>query len=838
MGAETSVLEGCEWGPHVDCPPKFPWEMSPITKPDGTSATVFETKNADTKDEEFLRKSAYTLRGLRHPNIIRFIGCGQSSDGFWLATESVLPLFTFISDMSSQELCVGFFDLLQAIDFLHSKLGMCHNNVCLPSIFVSTDGSWKLSGLEFACRFTEATQDFLERYRAFRHENSLAPEEKASMVRTDGYRGQARDVFAFGALVDMVLDLVKEKDDCANMLEQQLSVCLNPDPECRPHVSSLLNLTVFRSDVIEILKFLRHVTAKTDTEKKEFFSHLMPRLRHLPEMTIARRLVVPLLARFVLLDEWAVAHVLPHLLSPKGSSCRKSSSFVQGLLPEHLFRQYVINHIYNIFHVYDCHVRLVLLEHFSNYVNMFTRQQLEDDIFLQILLGVRDTDDRLVAASLRALSDLVPVLGGDFVVGGVRKPFFFHGMPKVASQNLTNMSVPHNMMTILADHKPLLKDLAASSNKTSAMERTATEREKKLREREERREEARLKREERKYQLKERPTVKRQDSSGQEDSQGQVLDLIIEQVGSVDNDGEKGALTPTTDKNSHDGQDVSTSIVKDTLDNENPEWSDWEDTDQQIIDEIELELQAMHSLVDMETKLQTSPSPYRSHSPPSPPPVKVDWSENDVERTEGVHSIKVGDSLHLEAKHGHANTMNKVEHIMTSVVESWGTDLEVSNKTKSEKSQNSRSSSSNNESLKLNVSAKNQSKKASDTRIMDDLGAGFDIKSINIVRRSTPPELDFFAGMTPSIIESKSRDLTSLLAASSQSIESTSTNVPVLSSTSSNVPVLSSTPSITSDEDQTRINHDLFAVSAVSDEEVKGWIEDDEINWDIEASTT
>lgn len=48
-----------------------------------------------------------------------------------------------------------------------------------------------------------------------------------------------------------------------------------------------------------------------------------------------------------------------------------------------------------------------------------------------MLLGVRDTDDRLVAASLRALADLVPVLGGDVVVGGVRKPFFFHGMPKV-----------------------------------------------------------------------------------------------------------------------------------------------------------------------------------------------------------------------------------------------------------------------------------------------------------------------------------------------------------------------------------------------------------------------
>ena len=50
---------------------------------------------------------------------------------------------------------------------------------------------------------------------------------------------------------------------------------------------------------------------------------------------------------------------------------------------------------------------------------------------LQILLGLRDTSDALVASSLRALADLVPYLGGDVVIGGQRKTFFFHGMPKV-----------------------------------------------------------------------------------------------------------------------------------------------------------------------------------------------------------------------------------------------------------------------------------------------------------------------------------------------------------------------------------------------------------------------
>ena len=50
---------------------------------------------------------------------------------------------------------------------------------------------------------------------------------------------------------------------------------------------------------------------------------------------------------------------------------------------------------------------------------------------LQLLLGLRDTDDTMVAATLRALSALVPVLGGATVVGGMREKIFTESRPKV-----------------------------------------------------------------------------------------------------------------------------------------------------------------------------------------------------------------------------------------------------------------------------------------------------------------------------------------------------------------------------------------------------------------------
>lgn len=48
-----------------------------------------------------------------------------------------------------------------------------------------------------------------------------------------------------------------------------------------------------------------------------------------------------------------------------------------------------------------------------------------------MLIGLRETDDRIVSATFSSLAVMVPILGANVVVGGERKKYFIEGRPKV-----------------------------------------------------------------------------------------------------------------------------------------------------------------------------------------------------------------------------------------------------------------------------------------------------------------------------------------------------------------------------------------------------------------------
>lgn len=104
-------------------------------------------------------------------------------------------------------------------------------------------------------------------------------------------------------------------------LESFRNLCKNDlqniDIKQRPKLITLLENSFFQHDFITVHSFLTELPLKSDSEKDEFFTALLEKLRTFKEETVASQLGGLLLSRLVLLNKTAQKDLLPWVLTPR-----------------------------------------------------------------------------------------------------------------------------------------------------------------------------------------------------------------------------------------------------------------------------------------------------------------------------------------------------------------------------------------------------------------------------------------------------------------------------------------------------------------------------------------
>ena len=242
------------------------------------------------------------------------------------------PVSSSRSSLSEDSLCLGLFEVCQALEFLH-QAGVSHGNVTQMSIFVSHDGRWRLGGLESVSSATEAAV--------------------------------AKDIQALGLVISEILanciqeHSVKFRDFAKNCL-------LLPDIRRIPSSKDILQDAYFQQSFVKIFQFLVKFPVQPEEEKEKFFQTVTGKLKCLSPETVATHLVPHLLSRYIMIDSRAQDDLIPNILTPQSDSVPAG---LDPILPLHLYLSHVVPQLKLLFSVPDTNIRLTLLRILPNFVN-------------------------------------------------------------------------------------------------------------------------------------------------------------------------------------------------------------------------------------------------------------------------------------------------------------------------------------------------------------------------------------------------------------------------------------------------------------------------------------
>ncbi|XP_066922883.1 protein-associating with the carboxyl-terminal domain of ezrin-like isoform X2 [Clytia hemisphaerica] len=397
MGAENSSLKKFQHGEVFESESDYLTIASAQDQTGDNKYTVFQyLKNSP--GIEPAKKNIQVSKGIRHPYILKFVNTFEDSKHMTLVTEDAAPLSVAIEKQVKEEIMIGLYNVLQALIFLHQKIGLCHNNINVSTVYVTKRGDWKLALFEHSSKIVQTARD-----------------------------SYSQDAIGYGELALSILEYLNDdQKPTIKFMERLQQSYTEVNKSNLGSLKTLVNDPVFKFPYMELVQSLETITLKQNEEKLKFFRSLIKNIHGSPSLSVCRRCIPTLFTSTVLSDPTAEC-ILDSLFA--SGNAETLSQSILPLIDKEYFHEYCIPCILKLFELRDKAVRLILLQRLPLYIDCIEKNILKEQILPEVLAGLQDDDDLMVSATLRALSYFVLMIGGQAVVGSQGSKLFHNRLP-------------------------------------------------------------------------------------------------------------------------------------------------------------------------------------------------------------------------------------------------------------------------------------------------------------------------------------------------------------------------------------------------------------------------
>ena len=224
---------------------------------DVLTSVVKESLHSSTSQHRRLVGEALgRLRTLRHPGILKYVKSATKGTTVTIVAERAETLRQRLTkvQITTEEICMGVSNIINALQWLHDECGIAYNNITLDGIFVTTAPvRWLLGDFSFCCDRDAA--DVCK--QSLQYLPIISPEDvfgipipaRQRLDRSSPLDLSQRDVYCMGALLDTLLKKTQ-----------------SPPSELTCHLKSILTVP-FNTEVLQ--QTTSQYTAKSDTSQSD-----------------------------------------------------------------------------------------------------------------------------------------------------------------------------------------------------------------------------------------------------------------------------------------------------------------------------------------------------------------------------------------------------------------------------------------------------------------------------------------------------------------------------------------------------------------------------------------